>query len=237
MEGKHHILVVEDDPVALTLLTGYLEKANMRVTEVMDGESMWSILGKESINLVLLDVNLPGEDGFALTRQLRAQSSVGIILITSRKEEIDRIVGLEVGADDYITKPFNSRELVLRVKNLLRRTAAVTQTKPAPSNCFHFDGWTLNMDERKLISVRGDEQRLKKGEFRLLSAFLRSPKRVLSREQLLNSVSCREWLPTNRTIDVMVSHLRPLEPDPKKPRLLITVHGVGYQFDTRVERT
>ncbi|MBF0454419.1 MAG: two-component system response regulator TorR [Magnetococcales bacterium] len=231
MEQKQNILIVEDDPVTRSLLTAYFEKSGYLVSEAINGQQMWDVLAESSIDLVLLDVNLPGEDGFSLTKNLRYQSDIGIILVTARREDIDRIIGLELGADDYVTKPFNERELLVRVKNLLRRTSQIG-TKPQDETLnYRFHGWDLNTEQRRLTDPNGEVVHLTNGEFLLLSAFTQHPGKVFSRNQLLEAVSSREWMPNDRTIDVMVNRLRrKLESTPKEPKILVTVHGVGYQF-------
>jgi two-component system, OmpR family, torCAD operon response regulator TorR len=174
---------------------------------------------------------LPGEDGLSLTKSLRFkhESDICIILVTARREDIDRIVGLELGADDYATKPFNERELLVRVKNLLSRTYCTQKEKVESAHAFH--GWTVNMEQRRLTSPTGEQVHLTNGEFLLLSVFVRHPGKVFNRGQLLDAVSSREWMPNDRTIDVMVNRLRrKLEENPKNPKILVTVHGVGYQF-------
>jgi two-component system, OmpR family, torCAD operon response regulator TorR len=231
MKQKQKILIVEDDPVTRSLLVAYFEKAEYQVFEASNGTEMWDVLTETDVNLVLLDINLPGEDGFSLTKNLRFKSDIGIILVTARVEDIDRIIGLELGADDYVTKPFNERELLVRVKNLLRRTAKTgTQANDTlPSHTFH--GWELSMEQRRLASPEGEPVHLTNGEFLLLSTFVKAPGRVFSRNQLLEAVSSREWMPNDRTVDVMVNRLRrKLELNPKEPEILVTVHGVGYQF-------
>jgi two-component system, OmpR family, torCAD operon response regulator TorR len=231
MKQKQKILIVEDDSVTRSLLSAYFEKAEFSVLEASNGTEMWENLDGNQVDLVLLDVNLPGEDGFSLTKNLRYKSDIGIILVTARVEDIDRIVGLELGADDYVTKPFNERELLVRVKNLLRRTSKASLKNEGELSSHTFCGWNLNMEQRRLVSPTGEPVHLTNGEFLLLSTFVCSPGRVFSRNQLLEAVSSREWMPNDRTIDVMVNRLRrKLEVNPKEPIILVTVHGVGYQF-------
>jgi DNA-binding response OmpR family regulator len=228
---KQKILIIEDDPVTSGLLSAYFTKAKYQVANVCNGEEMWESLSQNPINLILMDINLPGEDGVSLTKSLRFKfnSDICIILVTSRGEDIDKIIGLESGADDYVTKPFNERELLVRVKNLLRRTSGMQKEVNTLNHTFH--GWTFNVEMRRLTSPNGELIHITNGEFLLLSAFINSPGRVLNRTQLLEAVSCREWMPNNRTIDVMVNRLRQkIEITPKQPEILVTVHGVGYQF-------
>ncbi|MEO5365723.1 MAG: response regulator [Magnetococcus sp. WYHC-3] len=238
MKNPHHILAVEDEPVTRVLLKGYFEKAGYQVTTADNGEEMHAVLARERIDLVLLDINLPGVDGLTLTRELRARSEMGIILVTSRGEAVDRIVGLEMGADDYVTKPFNERELLARVKNLLRRTTRLMEMERGRRGQYRFGPWTLDLDQRRLLGAVHGEVRLTHGEFTLLDTLLRHRGQAMNRDQLLAAVSSREWMPNDRTIDVMINRLRrKLEADPSQPRILVTVHGVGYQFAARVEST
>ncbi|MBF0294108.1 MAG: response regulator [Magnetococcales bacterium] len=229
MKEKQHILIVEDDSVTRELLKAYFEKEGYSVCEAENGLGMWERLGERPTDLVLLDINLPGEDGFSLTRTLRARSDIGIILVTARKEEVDRIVGLELGADDYVVKPFNERELLIRVKNLLHRTRQLRQSEQGGER-FTFHGWILDPDRRRLTDPQGQLVHLTNGEFLLLMVLARRPGRVFTREQLLEAVSSRDWLPNDRTIDVMVNRLRRKLSDVNSPRILMTVHGVGYQL-------
>lgn len=223
-----HIIIVEDDPVTRTKLAGYFEAEGYRISEADDGPAMWRHLEQERPDLILLDINLPGEDGLYLTRKLRAELDVGIILVTGRTDEVDRIVGLELGADDYVTKPFNQRELLARVKNLLRRTESVREEGEAPK---HFAGWTFDMQRRRLTAPDDRTVPLTRAEFELLAAFVRHPCIVMSRERLISLVSHRDWDPYDRTIDVLVRRLRrKMENDPKAPELIVTAHGEGYIF-------
>ena len=167
-----HVLIVEDDEVARTKLAGYLETAGHRVSEAVDGRGLRQVMVSDPVDLVLLDINLPGEDGLDLTRFIRANSDVGIILVTGRTDDVDRIVGLEIGADDYVTKPFNPRELLARVKTLLRRTTA---RAPQVSETKTFSGWRFDTRSRRLVSTTGDKVALTRAEFELLSALIAYP--------------------------------------------------------------
>ena len=227
-----HVLIVEDDEVARTKLAGYLETAGYRVSEAGDGRGLREVLGDDPVDLVLLDINLPGEDGLELTRLIRSSCDVGIILVTGRTDDVDRIVGLEIGADDYVTKPFNPRELLARVKTLLRRTGTRT---PSPSDPMTFSGWRFDVRSRRLVSPGGDKVALTRAEFELLNALITHPGTVLTRERLLRCITHRSWEPGDRTVDVLVRRLRrKLEGDPKSPELIITVHGEGYMFAAEV---
>jgi len=226
--GAEHILVVEDEPVTRAKLAGYFEAEGYRVSEAADGEEMWRRLSRDWVDLVLLDINLPGEDGLYLTRRLRARFDIGIILVTGRTDEIDRIVGLEIGADDYVTKPFNQRELLARVKNLLRRVAAA---RTADTPTMRFNDWEFDLRRRRLVAPDGRTVPLTRAEYELLAAFVRHPGVVMNRDRLLAHVTHRTWDPSDRTIDVLVGRLRrKLERDPKTPELIITAHGEGYVF-------
>ena len=227
-----HVLIVEDEDVARTKLAGYLETAGYRVSEAVDGRGMREVLGGDPVDLVLLDINLPGEDGLELTRFIRSSRDVGIILVTGRTDDVDRIVGLEIGADDYVTKPFNPRELLARVKTLLRRTGA---RAPSVSDSLTFSGWRFDVRSRRLVSPAGEKVALTRAEFELLSALIAHPGTVLTRERLLGCITHRSWDPGDRTVDVLVRRLRrKLEGDPKSPELIITVHGEGYMFAAEV---
>ncbi|NMG75423.1 response regulator [Aromatoleum diolicum] len=222
------LLVVDDDPVTCARLTAYFSNEGYAVIVANNGEDMWRILRSEAIDVVLLDVGLPGKDGLELARELRAHDEhLGIILVTGRNDDIDKIVGLESGADDYVTKPFNSRELLARVKIILRghRNRPVAQERQTCS----FGRWSLDIAHRRLVAADGKKESLTRGEFELLSSLVRRPGVVLSRERLMQSVSHRAWDPNDRTIDVLISRLRDkLEDDPKNPELIITVRGEGY---------
>lgn len=230
---SHHILVVEDDVVTREKLTGYFEREGYRVTAVENGQEMRAVLSEQEVALVMLDINLPGEDGLLLTRELRARSTVGIILVTGRSDAVDRIVGLEMGADDYVTKPFELRELLVRVKNLLWRIslAAAQPSEPAVADdAVRFGPWRFDIPRRQL-SRDGVPVRLTKAEYEVLVAFIANAGRVLSRERILALTSHRGDGPSDRTIDVLIRRLRgKMEQDPRDPQLFVTVHGEGYLF-------
>ncbi|MDX7920742.1 two-component system response regulator TorR [Aeromonas media] len=230
---SYHILVVEDDAVTREKLTGYFEREGYRVTAVENGQEMRAVLAEQTVDLVMLDINLPGEDGLLLTRELRARSTVGIILVTGRSDAVDRIVGLEMGADDYVTKPFELRELLVRVKNLLWRIslAAAAPSEPVVADdAVRFGPWRFDIPRRQL-SKDGVPVRLTKAEYEVLVAFVAHPGRVLSRERILTLISHRGDGPSDRTIDVLIRRLRgKMELDPRDPQLFVTVHGEGYLF-------
>jgi two-component system torCAD operon response regulator TorR len=218
---------VEDDAVTRAKLAGYLEVAGHRVSEAADGLEMRRIMVEDPVDLLLLDINLPGEDGLELTREVRANSEIGIILVTGRTDDVDRIVGLEMGADDYVTKPFNPRELLARAKNLLRRTSAGGRAGIAPVR--RFVGWHFDVRTRRLTDPSGHRVALTRAEFELLAALTGRPGEVLSRDRLLDLVTHRSWAPSDRTIDVLVRRLRrKIEKDPKAPEIIVTAHGEGY---------
>ena len=233
-----HILVVDDDREIRSLLGDYLEKNGFRATAVADGRAMWSALEQGRFDLVILDVMLPGEDGFVLCRSLRARSDLPVIMLTAKGEDMDRIVGLELGADDYLAKPFNPRELLARIKSVLRRHRAVPGNLQAePARYLHFAGWTLDLAARNLVSPTQVVVALSGAEFRLLRVFLSYPNRVLSRDQLMDLTVGREADPLDRSIDVQVSRLRQrVDDDAREPAIIKTVRGEGYVLAANVEQ-
>ena len=241
MRRKRHILVVDDDPQIGDLISDYLTQHGYRVSTACNGQEMWRLLKKAQVDLIVLDIMLPGEDGLSLCRALREQSEVPIIMLSAVGEEADRIVGLEVGADDYLSKPFSPRELLARIKALVRRTTGALAEKRKASQLssmpnIRFLNWALDRNKRHLIAPDGVTVPLSTGEFELLLAFLENPKRTLTRDQLLDMTRGREAVPFDRTIDVQVARLRKkIEADPKSPKIIITVRGGGYQFDAEVK--
>ena len=228
MHSHSHLLIVEDDPVASATLAAYLEREGYRVSCAPDGETMRRVFAKGDVDLILLDINLPDDDGFSLLREIRRQSEVGVIMVTGKGEEVDRIVALELGADDYVVKPFNMRELFARAKNLLRRTLALRKLRQ-DEPVIQFAGWTLNVPRRTLLSPSNEDVRLNQFEFELLLTLARNPGCVLSRDSLIDRVGGRDRAPNDRTIDVLVGRIRrKIEANPKDPRIVITVQGVGY---------
>lgn len=223
------LLVVDDDPVISLRLRTYFNGAGYAVLAASNGEDMWRVLTTEQVDLVLLDIGLPGKDGLDLARELRAHDGrLGIILVTGRTDDIDKIVGLESGADDYVTKPFNSRELLARVKIVLRSKDGLASMAPAQTLCA-IGNWRLDRGHRQLVDQQGQEKILTRGEFDLLAALADHPGVTLSRERLMQLVSHRTWDPNDRTIDVLISRLREkLETDPRNPELFATVRGEGY---------
>jgi len=238
MSDNGHILVVDDHQEIRDLLRDYLTDNGYRVSIACDGAGLREELARSPIELVILDLMLPGEDGLTLARELRGQSDIGIIILTGRGEMVDRIVGLEMGADDYLPKPFHLRELLARVRSVLRRASARAGDKPQiPHTRAAFAGWSFDLSSRVLISPVGHEVSLTTGEFELLAAFVNHPNRVLSRDQLLDLARNRVASLFDRTIDVQVGRLRrKLEDDPQRPLLIKTVRGGGYIFAPAVER-
>ncbi len=238
MDHPDHILIVDDDAEIRSLLTRYLEKYGQRATAVADGRAMWQALDRGSFDLVVLDVMLPGDDGLTLCRDLRAKSDLPIVMLTARGDETDRIVGLEMGADDYLPKPFSARELLARIKVILRRTRSLPPNlRPRDEARLRFAGWTLDTTRRQLIAPDGGEAPIAGAEYKLLRVFLDHPQRVLDRDQLLDLSQGREADPLDRSIDVQVSRLRKrLEVDPQNPLIIKTVRGEGYVLSAPVER-
>ena len=231
-----HLLVVDDDPGLRELLADYLGRNGFRVTGVADGRGLWAALEGEPVDLVILDLMLPGDDGLTLCRTLRARSPMPIIMLTARGDDTDRIVGLEMGADDYLPKPFNPRELLARIKSILRRTRSLP-AEPGETRRFQFAGWTLEVADRQLIAPDGVLVPLGAGEYRLLRAFLEHPRRVLNRDQLLDWTQGREAAPFDRSIDVQVSRLRRrLRDDAREAALIKTVRNEGYLLTAQVDR-
>ncbi|MBL0546446.1 response regulator [Aeromonas jandaei] len=235
-QGSTHILVVDDHSEIRDLLKRFLEQHGLRVSCARDGKEMKRLLEEREFDLLVLDLMMPGEDGLTLCRELRAKSSLPIIMLTAMGEETDRIIGLEMGADDYLAKPFNPRELLARIKAVMRRTQADNQ--PAAETLtrdLRFDRWLLDINRRELVDEDGVGLSLSTAEFDLLKVFLERPQRVLSRDQLLDLARGREAAAFDRAIDTLVSRLRrKLERDPKNPELIKTIWGGGYMFSADV---
>ena len=236
MTVQDHILVVDDDSEIRNLLREYLQKNGYRATVVADGRGLWAALEQAQPDLVVLDLMLPGDDGLTLCRDLRARSGMPIIMLTARGEETDRIVGLEMGADDYLAKPFNPRELLARIKSVLRRARALPENlQPEDARTMRFSGWTLDAVGRNLQSPDGVVVALSGTEYKLLRIFLAHPNRVLSRDQLIDLMLSRDAAPFDRSIDVQVSRLRHrLGEDAKEPAIIRTVRGEGYVLSVPV---
>jgi len=232
-----HVLLVDDDPSSRELVTDYLSGNELRVSAVADGKAMQAVLAEQVVDLVVLDLKLRGEDGMALARRLRDESEIPIVMLTGRSEEADRVMGLELGADDYLTKPFSPRELLARIRSILRRRRAeVRQGKPEGIRAYRFDGWELNLNTRRLTDRGGRAVALSNGEFSLLVVLLGAPQRILSRDQLLDLSRLHNDEVFNRSIDVQILRLRrKIEKDAGKPRYITTERGAGYQFGVPVE--
>jgi len=237
MNAQPLILVVDDDREIRTLLSEYLAANGFRTAQAADGAAMWKALDAARIDLIVLDLMMPGEDGLQLCRTLRARSNLPVIMLTARGQPIDRIVGLEMGADDYLAKPFEPRELLARIRSVLRRTEALPPNlESAEATRMRFAGWTLDLTARHLVNAQGVVVVLSGAEFRLLKVFLEHPKRVLSRDQLLNFTQGRDADPFERSIDLQVSRVRQkLDEDARDPQLIKTVRNEGYVLSAEVK--
>ena len=236
MNPVPHILLVDDDAEITALLSDYLSSFNLLTHIACDGDSMRLQLARHPIDLVVLDVMLPGLDGLALSREIRQYSSIPVIMLTARSSAFDRVMGLENGADDYVTKPFEPRELVARIHTVLRRASPARDGVPnlARSDVVCFDGWELHREDRCLTSPAGVVVALSNAEFRLLSTFLQTPRRLFSRDQLMEHARGRAMDAFERSIDLLVSRLRQkLADDPQEPSMIKTVRGAGYMFNVR----
>jgi two-component system OmpR family response regulator len=239
MASTPHILVVEDDREISALVARYLQANECRVSVADDGRAMDRVLAESRIDLIVLDLMLPGEDGLSLCRRLRAASAVPIVMLTAKSEEIDRIIGLEMGADDYLPKPFNPRELLARIRAVLRRRTVEPASAAGPAGqVLSFAGWQAHLTLRELVNPAGAKVALTGAEFDLLHAFCERPGRVLSRDQLLDLTQGRVAGPFERSIDVLVSRLRQkIERDPREPEYIKTIRSSGYVFTPSVERS
>jgi two-component system, OmpR family, response regulator len=237
MADRPHLLIVDDDREIRSLLSQYLEKNDFRTSAVADGREMRRVLERAPVDLIVLDLMLPGEDGLTLCRELRSHSQIPVIMLTARGEDVDRIVGLEIGADDYLPKPFNPRELLVRIRAVLRRAAHVPRDpNPELVRGFCFAGWRLDTTRRTLTDAGGREVPLSGAEYRLLAVLLAAGNRVLSRAQLTELLRGREADPFDRSIDVRVSRLRQiLADDARAPQIIKTVYGEGYVIGVPVE--
>ncbi len=236
-----HILIVDDDPDVRALLRSALAPEGFQVSEAGDGAEMMAAISAEAPDLITLDLGLNGEDGLKLARDVRARSNVPIVMITGKGDTIDRVVGLELGADDYIAKPFHVREVLARIRAVLRRYAyeplPAVQTEGASTERYEFDGWILDISRRELSAPSGELCDLTTAEFELLSILVRRPGRVLSRDNIMDLLKGQDWSPLDRTIDGLVARLRrKIEPGNERPRLIKTVRSVGYAFGIEVKR-
>lgn len=237
MDKAPHLLVIDDHREIRDLVSRFMSKHGFRVTTARDGKEMRKIMEASAIDLVVLDLMLPGDDGLVLCRELRAKSNIPIVMLTAMGEETDRIVGLEMGADDYVPKPFNPRELLARVKAVLRRAQSLPEHgRPPDAKIIRFEDWTFDTAKRELKSADGVAVPLSSGEYNLLMTFVEHAQRVLSRDQLLDLTHGRASVPFDRSIDTQVSRLRrKIEKDPKDSKIIKTVWGGGYVFTPSVE--
>lgn len=235
---RAHLLVVDDDDAVRDLLREYLDAQGFRISTAIDAASARAILERELIDLILLDIGLPGEDGLSLTRHLSERWRGAVIILSGRGDALERVIGLEIGADDYLGKPFDLRELLARIRSVLRRTRGTEAAEGPPrQRSFEFEGLQLDTRARRLLDAEQREIPLTTGEFDLLLALVENSNRVLSREQLMQRMHGRDQGPFDRAIDVQISRLRQkIEPDPTHPTLIKSVRSVGYLFTPSVER-
>lgn len=232
---KQRLLIVEDDEMVQSLLSAYLQRENFLISLASTGKEMLACADSEKLDLILLDLGLPDEDGLTLTRQIRARSNIPIIVLTARQGKSDRLAALEVGADDYMTKPYDPEELILRIRNLLGRTTVKDGTTDISSlqEVFQFSGWRMDLAARSLTDPTGKQVSFTRAEFNLMAALAKAPNRVLSRAHLLDAISQDADSPTDRLIDVLISRIRKkIEANPRQPEIIITVLGCGYKFNT-----
>lgn len=233
------ILIVDDDIRICRTLRSYLKREGYSVSIALDGEEMWHQFNATNPDLILLDVVLPGTDGVTLAKELRKTSDVGIIMLTGKNDPVDQIIGLEMGADDYVTKPFDERQLLARIRSLLRRrttyaNGAVDETSESGHKVV-FEGFELDLFRHELLSPSGKQLDLTSHEFRLLEIFVRNPGGVLSRDQIMQYLYERDWSQNDRSVDVLVGKLRKkIEIDPSQPKLILTIRSFGYKFAARV---
>ncbi|MBF0751331.1 MULTISPECIES: two-component system response regulator ArcA [Pasteurellaceae] len=231
------ILLVEDEAVTRNTLKGIFEAEGYSVLEAQNGAEMHEILKNNIVNLVVMDINLPGKNGLLLARELREYANLPLIFLTGRDNEVDKILGLEIGADDYLTKPFNPRELTIRARNLLHRVMQQTEKENHKEREFYrFNGWMLNLNSHSLITPEGAEFKLPRSEFRAMLHFCENPGKLQSRQELLKKMTGRELKPQDRTVDVTIRRIRKhFEDHPNTPEIIVTVHGEGYRFCGEIE--
>lgn len=235
MAGITKILIVDDEPDVCDVVSIVLEESGYEVTVLNRGETVVDVVKNEGIDLVVLDLGLPDIDGLTLTRNIKSTASVGVIILSGRGETMERIVGLEVGADDYVSKPFEPRELLARVRSVLRRISVQTEDENAETEALVFEGWKLDLVVRSLTSPQGENVTLSSGEFNLLRAFVEHPNRVLSRDQLLDFTHSHDAPAFDRSVDVQIARLRKkIEPGPDSPKFIKTVRNAGYIFSVKV---
>ena len=232
MSEAAHIVVVDDDQDVRETVAEYLRRNGFAVTEADGGKALREVMASRPIDLAVLDINMPGDDGLTLAREIRSSGEAGIIMLTANNDDLDKIVGLEIGADDYMTKPYNPRELLARVKAVLRRARSGDGGSATLGREVQMGRCRLNLDERKLFEPDGDEVPLTAMEFDLLRTFAENPRRVLSRDQLLDLAHSKEMEPFDRSIDTRITRIRrKIEPDPGKPDCIRTVRGAGYVYN------
>jgi two-component system aerobic respiration control protein ArcA len=234
-----NILIVEDELVTRSTLKSIFEAEGYQVLEANDGDEMHQIVNNNEINLIVMDINLPGKNGLLLARELREHQNIALIFLTGRDNEVDKILGLEIGADDYITKPFNPRELTIRTRNLLTRTMLNkhnNEEEEQPVESYKFNGWILETNSRTLVSPNNDIFKLPRSEFRAMQHFIRNPGKIQTREELLMKMTGRELKTHDRTVDVTIRRIRRhFESVPNTPEIIATIHGEGYRFCGEVE--
>jgi len=233
---NYQILIVEDEDVTRFNLRNLFEAEGYQVFEAIDGESMATILEQQSINLVIMDINLPGKNGLLLGRELAKNKSLGLIFLTGRDSDIDKILGLEIGADDYLTKPFNPRELTIRARNILSRISHSTNEDDIEQTVISFSHWTLNGNSREMTSPNGDVFAIPRGEYRALRLLIKNAGLITSRQALIKEMTGRDLRSNDRTVDVTIRRLRKhFESDTSTPELINTIHGEGYRFVGHIE--
>ena len=231
---KAHILIVEDEDVTRFSLRSLFEAEGYQVSEAIDGESMESQLNQHKIDLVIMDINLPGRNGLLLARELTSNREMGLIFLTGRDSDIDKILGLEIGADDYLTKPFNPRELTIRARNILSRITHSAQK--SSSTLIQFNGWKLDGNSRQMTSPTGTLIPIPRGEYRALKLLIDNVGQIITRQQLIKEMTGRELRPNDRTVDVTIRRLRKhFESCEQTPELINTIHGEGYRFVGSIE--
>lgn len=233
------ILIVEDEAVTRQTLKSVFEAEGYQVLEAQDGVEMHQLLSEQDIHLVIMDINLPGKNGLMLARELREKNNIALIFLTGRDNEVDKILGLEIGADDYITKPFNPRELTIRARNLLQRTMADSEKIAKDSHNiegYRFNGWVLDLNSRCLITPQGELIKLPRSEFRALQHFCENPGKIQTREELLKKMTGRDLKPHDRTVDVTIRRIRKhFEDHSPNSEIIVTIHGEGYRFCGELE--
>jgi len=237
MHQEANILIVDDDVRISRVLARDLTSAGYRVKTAANGEEMRSCMQDYNPNLVILDLNMPGEHGLELARKLRQDSEIGIIIVTGSGDKVDEIVGLEGGADDYLTKPVEERELLARVRSVLRRVMSdSTDSDTSDKSVAKFSDWILDFTAHELKSTAGEEIVLTSYEFQLLATLVKNPNRVLSRDQIMDNITGRDWISNDRSVDVLMGKLRKkIEDDPHNPSIIKTIRGAGYKFTARVK--